>query len=500
MFGTFPCFLYNTSIGASYCGQDPVGLLIVREFRGVSHPYFCIYGRVAVLPSPLTSVDAIAAAIARNDDGADVIGLQEAFNRSTTAKLRKALSAAGLVHQVHFAAGYGLPFNAEGSGLLVGSRHPIVDTAYHRFTTNGKWYKVHHLDHQCGKGVGMVRLRLPGDTGIVDVFNTHLIAQYHDVDGYASERLLQAFETAQFIRHMARAPLVALMCDLNANPTSLAYRLLAGLSCLQDGYSAPGGCGGSLTDATFGAPTNSFVSKSHPCVRPQRCDIKQRLDYVLCWMDPTWRLTASSMVFTERFRPPGSSSPINLSDHFGVCCEFTVNAAHANMPAFAPPPPTPAQVGLLQDTNAVLHTALQEVIGRHRMQLRVACVLLVLSLAAAAGAAWRPPARNPASVGTMLASLLTALLILVFTQLHLPPKYFYVVPVPTFVAGLALWAYVGLSAGWAACLYSVASLLLVLGTTFAVTAYAGTSQETRAYRFGLAAIQVLTQSATHQTQ
>ena len=77
---------------------------------------------------------------------------------------------------------------------MVLSRYPISDAHYHMYTTNGKWYNIHHSDYFGAKGVGLVRLRTPH--GTVDVFTSHLHAKYIESestvpDEYLATRLSQ---------------------------------------------------------------------------------------------------------------------------------------------------------------------------------------------------------------------------------------------------------------------------------------------------------------------
>lgn len=58
---------------------------------------------------------------------------QEAFSAYTRHALIAALADAGCKYHVHFVSGIGLPSQFEGSGLLLISRHKIVDVDYRRF-------------------------------------------------------------------------------------------------------------------------------------------------------------------------------------------------------------------------------------------------------------------------------------------------------------------------------------------------------------------------------
>lgn len=49
-----------------------------------------------------------------------------------------------------------------GSGLCLFSKHPILETIYHRYDPNGYVHKVQHGDWFGGKGLGMAKLNISG--------------------------------------------------------------------------------------------------------------------------------------------------------------------------------------------------------------------------------------------------------------------------------------------------------------------------------------------------
>jgi hypothetical protein len=59
-----------------------------------------------------------------------------------------------------------------GTGCCIFSKHPIVDTFLHRFALNGYAHRPQHGDWFGGKGVGLARLIVNGDT--VNVYCTHV--------------------------------------------------------------------------------------------------------------------------------------------------------------------------------------------------------------------------------------------------------------------------------------------------------------------------------------
>jgi len=122
----------------------------------------------------------------------DIIGFQEAFYDGDRKILLDQLKAAGLVHSQYFRSGF------MGSGLLVVSRFQIEEAFFRRFSAKGKFYKVWHGDWWAGKGIGLVRVKLPGNKGYLDFFNTHVHAGYGN-DEYQNVILSNLKECAVFI-------------------------------------------------------------------------------------------------------------------------------------------------------------------------------------------------------------------------------------------------------------------------------------------------------------
>ncbi|GFR41930.1 hypothetical protein Agub_g2723, partial [Astrephomene gubernaculifera] len=101
----------------------------------------------------------------------DVVLLQEVWVDHDAQILISAARVGGLPYAVHFRSG------VFGSGLLTLSRYPIIDTMFHQYSCAGDPLALSCGDFLAAKGVGWVRLRGPGGR-LVDVFNTHLHANY----------------------------------------------------------------------------------------------------------------------------------------------------------------------------------------------------------------------------------------------------------------------------------------------------------------------------------
>ncbi|KXZ48237.1 hypothetical protein GPECTOR_29g18 [Gonium pectorale] len=228
-----------------------------------------------------------------------------------------------------------------GSGLLTLSRHPITEAAFHQYTCAGDPASIHCGDYLAAKGVGWTRLSTP--SGPLDVFNTHLHANYSHkydkpqgqgpqgaaeegvpppaVDDFAAFRMAQVLELARFVNSVSGrgGSLGAVLGgDLNAAPHTLEAAVLRSLlPQLRDSWLE--GREGSSGDPghTCKAADNSF--------QPRR-QVPERIDYVLT------SLKVSGCQLALKRTPDGYS----FSDHFAVHTRLTLPDAPL------PPPPASA--------------------------------------------------------------------------------------------------------------------------------------------------------------
>nr|CAH7749118.1 unnamed protein product [Callosobruchus chinensis] len=123
-----------------------------------------------------------------------------------------------------------------GSGICIFSKYPIQETFFHQWPLNGYIHKIHHADWFGGKGVGLCKLTV--DNYTVHVYSAHLHAVYNqNFDEYEAHRILQAYDTAQFISLTSEgADLVILAGDLNTEPGDLAYKLMVNVAGLMDSF------------------------------------------------------------------------------------------------------------------------------------------------------------------------------------------------------------------------------------------------------------------------
>lgn len=170
---------------------------------------------------------AIGAKLAELDP--DIACFQECFVPADRHVLIDALGATRLRHMEYFQSG------TVGSGLLIASAYPIVETFFHRYIATNEWFRLWEGDWWAGKGIALARIQLP--QGVMDVFNTHAQATYGR-EANRRARMQQMREAAAFIRdaRTGAAPAFALG-DWNCRAGDPDHDLLvakAGLSCLMD--------------------------------------------------------------------------------------------------------------------------------------------------------------------------------------------------------------------------------------------------------------------------
>ncbi|KAG2429655.1 hypothetical protein HYH02_013994 [Chlamydomonas schloesseri] len=265
----------------------------------------------------------------------DLVLLQEVWCDCDVDLIISAAKLSGLTHAHHYRSGI------FGSGLLTLSRYPITDTDFHMYMAAGDPASIGCGDYYAAKGVGYARVAAP--CGPIDVFNTHLHANYHHTydkpagpdavpapctDDFAAFRMAQILELARFVNAVSRGSSpgsvgTILAGDLNSKPGTLEQEVLrALLPQLRDawleahGPDAPG--------YTCKAPGNTFPPKRQP---------PERIDYVLT----TFGVAGCDIKLEHT---PGGHS---YSDHVAVRAQLRLPGPQG-APAPAPPPaPAPAR-------------------------------------------------------------------------------------------------------------------------------------------------------------
>ncbi|KAI9916511.1 hypothetical protein PsorP6_017182 [Peronosclerospora sorghi] len=223
-------------------------------------------------------------------------------------------------HYFNPAVGFPLPMGADsfGTGLLVLAKFPISSALYHSFSLSGRPYALHELDFVGNKGVGLLRIDTPA--GEIDVYVTHLLANYNaggkpgPGDFYQSHRTGQSYELTQFIAATNRNDLTIVCGDFNSSPDCLELKVPRQLLCLRDAFTDTNDDEDGLTFAT---PDNKYSHGEHP----------MRMDYVMYKIDQRtqpstlhWHVVKSSIFKCFFLDARGEKTP--LSDHFGVSAEF----------------------------------------------------------------------------------------------------------------------------------------------------------------------------------
>ncbi|MCX5772709.1 MAG: endonuclease/exonuclease/phosphatase family protein [Candidatus Hydrogenedentes bacterium] len=175
----------------------------------------------------------------------DIVGIQESFIEKDRQKLLDSIEGSRLVYNQYYKSG------TVGCGLLVLSAYPIVETFFHRYEQNGKWYKFYHGDWWAGKGVALARIALP--QGLIDFYDTHAHAAYGSTE-YDGVRKFQMRSLARFILDSClRTVPAVLVGDMNCAPGSIQYNTLVAGAHLQRLMNID-----SKIDHIFGAPSDNY--------------------------------------------------------------------------------------------------------------------------------------------------------------------------------------------------------------------------------------------------
>jgi sphingomyelin phosphodiesterase 2 len=299
-------------------------------------------------------IHAVSAKLSNGDY--DLVGLQEVWVRDDLEILKHGAYAGGLTHYHYF------PSGVIGSGLVVFCRYPIIDARFLRYRLAARKHRLWHGAGLVGKGIGLVRIQTP--VGVVDVYNTHTLAQYiHDdeADEYRAARAAQLYEATRFMQaHTTVNPVIA-MGDFNMQPHQIGYRMMTTLSALTDCYYA---LHPDNENITFSAD-NQYV-KNHP---------SERLDYVFVRDGKSLTVAPTSAMLD--FLPIAGVPPVTFSDHYGVAVDLQITQ-HGET-EFIPPSQDNIHAVLSE-----LHNLLAEGYGDalrrydfHRDQLRMSALSIV---------------------------------------------------------------------------------------------------------------------------
>ncbi|ALC42908.1 CG12034, partial [Drosophila busckii] len=255
-------------------------------------------------------IDAICTEL--NNGLYDIVSLQEVWSQQDSERLQSQTSNA-LPYAHYFHSG------VMGAGLLVLSKYPILGTLFHAWSVNGYFHRIQHADWFGGKGVGLCRI-LVGEQ-IVHLYNAHLHAEYdNDNDEYKTHRVIQAFDTAQFIEATrGNSVLQILAGDLNTQPQDISYKVLLYTSKMHDSC------------ASDAFRTNECGRNSYTSSRAlQNNPLGIRIDHI--FVRGADDIKAQIMEYTLPFpdRVPGQK--FSYSDHEAVLAKIALRRTTSDLP------------------------------------------------------------------------------------------------------------------------------------------------------------------------
>ncbi|KAJ1525886.1 hypothetical protein ONE63_009077 [Megalurothrips usitatus] len=302
----------------------------------------------------------------------DIICLQEVWSTHDFELIRDGVKSV-LPYSHYFHSG------VAGSGVCILSRFPIHDVLFHQWPVNGYVHKLHHGDWFGGKGVGLCQIYY--NDLLINVYTAHLHAEYdRESDEYVAHRVLQAFDTAQFI-HMTSggADLVILGGDLNTEPDDLAYQVLLLNAYLHDAYHQPSTVNKNTTFGTFGTAINSYTSPKARRKTPNG----QRIDYVLYKGGHRAQVVQESYSLPLPETVPGEN--FSYSDHEAVMAKFKITPT--NNAIGGQSMDLERQCSVLKKALEICDEALGRV-GRHKKQYWMMSLALLLVLIAVLWVEW----------------------------------------------------------------------------------------------------------------
>ncbi|XP_045763706.1 putative neutral sphingomyelinase [Maniola jurtina] len=205
-----------------------------------------------------------------------------------------------------------------GSGLCVFSKWLIQDVFFHQWPLNGYIHKIHHGDWFGGKGIGLCRIKC--NDRLINVYCTHLHAEYNVDDIYLAHRVLQAYSTAEFVNLTTPPADVSILAgDLNTAPGDISFRLISQLPSLVDPCILSHCKDGAVKPA--GTCDNINNSYSDPEL-VKTCPEGKRIDHILFNVHPTLEADVVNFGNPLEDRVPGKT--FSYSDHNAVALELKV--------------------------------------------------------------------------------------------------------------------------------------------------------------------------------
>ena len=236
---------------------------------------------------------------------ADVVAFQEVWTEGARDVLLQAGVAAGYVHHWYIEEAIG------GSGLMVLSRLPILESHFEPFALSGYPEQFDNGEYLSGKGFAY--LRLLGPDGPFTFLNTHLHARYRRRAShqFASHRIGQIIQLA--IRAREHTEPILMVGDFNFGEHRPEYHVLTGLTGMRD-------MAAELDDRRF------TIQRENP-YRMQKLHKQKagkRVDYVFVrdGFQAALRPLSLDRVFDEPLKLEGELAA--YSDHAGLLAEIEV--------------------------------------------------------------------------------------------------------------------------------------------------------------------------------
>ncbi|CAH0669212.1 unnamed protein product [Spodoptera exigua] len=237
-----------------------------------------------------------------------IVCLQEVWSEKDYLYLKDCLKS-NLPYSHYFYSG------VLGSGLCIFSKWLMQDVFFHQWPLNGYIHKIHHGDWFGGKGVGLCRIKY--GNRLINVYCTHLHAEYHEDDIYLAHRMLQAYSTAEFVNLTAAPADISILAgDLNTGPGDLSFKIVTQLPPLVDPFTED-----PTKPKTFGTCDSANNSYSDPN-QVKICPEGKRIDHILYKLNPAWEAEVIKFGNPLPDRVPGKD--FSYSDHNAVSVELLV--------------------------------------------------------------------------------------------------------------------------------------------------------------------------------
>ncbi|CAF4854700.1 unnamed protein product [Pieris macdunnoughi] len=262
-------------------------------------------------------IEAIAKYLLSGDQ--DIVCLQEVWSENDYLYLKENISSV-LPYSHYFYSG------VLGSGLCVFSKWLIKDVYFHKWPLNGYIHKIHHGDWFGGKGVGLCRIKYLDR--LINVYCTHLHAEYNEDDIYLAHRVLQAHLAAEFVNLTSSPADVSFLAgDFNTAPGEIAFRLITEMANLLDPCDVESIGDTAKMIKALGTCDNINNSYSNPKMT-KTCPEGKRIDHILFNVNSGWEAEVISLKNPLPDRVPGEE--FSYSDHNAVSLELKVKANAKN--------------------------------------------------------------------------------------------------------------------------------------------------------------------------